>query len=173
MRGTPLELMHDHVRAIHRAVTGDDPPERDREQATDEKELQLAPEIVTRRFAELEALARSIPAIAERVPPFSFTPPLDVIETERELTIEIGVPGVARTDVEVELAGDMLVVSGARAVEPAVAGRLYRHAEMPRGPFRRELQLPQPTSGPARIDVEQGIIRVRLAKTTKSSVPRA
>jgi HSP20 family molecular chaperone IbpA len=170
MRGTRLELMHDHVRAIHRAVTGEDPPAP---RPRDEHAPPLAPESVLRRFADLEALARSIEPLADRVPPFSFAPPLDVIETARELVFELGVPGVERGDVDVDLDGETLIVAGARSIAGALDGRVYVHAEMPSGPFRRTVRLAEPAVGPPRVEVEHGIVRVRLTRTTRASLPRA
>ncbi len=170
MRATWIELMHDHVRAIHRAVTGSDPPPPAPPSEAGEAPR---PEIVARHFAELEQMARAIPPIAERVAPFSFAPPLDVSGSEREVICELGIPGVTRADVEVELDGDTLVVSGALPTAVAVDGRVYLHAEMPRGPFRRVVRVPGPTSGPPRVEVENGVVRVRLAKATKAPLPRA
>jgi HSP20 family molecular chaperone IbpA len=166
-----LEMMRDHVRAIHRAVTGQDPPEVE---AAEEGPTEANGQSVASRFAELEALARSIPLIAERVPPFSFSPPLDVIGTERELIFELGVPGIDKADVDVDVTDDnTLIVTGARSTHAALDGRIYFHAEMPRGPFRRQVRLPEPTSGAPRVEVDNGVIRIRLSKTIKSQRPRA
>lgn len=169
MRPTHLELMHDHVRAIHRAITGNDPPEA----AATPAAPPPTPEQVARDFAELESLARALPTVAERVPPFSFAPPLDVIGTERELIVELGVPGVEKDSVDVTLDDDRLVVTGARSTSAALDGRIYLHAELPRGPFRRELQLPTATTGRPRVEVDNGLVRVRIAKPSKSPLPQA
>jgi HSP20 family molecular chaperone IbpA len=169
MRASKIELMNDHVRAIHRSVTGTEPPEPS---APGEAGAPTFEE-VSRRFAELEAFARASPLIAERVPPFSFAPPLDVIGTERELLLELGLPGVERGDLEVEVEGGELIVSGARSVKPTLDGRIYFHAEMPRGPFRRVVPLPESTSGAPRVEVENGIVRIKLSRATKSPMPRA
>jgi HSP20 family molecular chaperone IbpA len=169
MHGTTLEMMHDHVRAIHRAITGSDPPEP----KSPVEGGGPTPHLIADRFAELEAVARSIPTIAERVPPFSFAPPVDVIGTEREVICELGVPGVEQSDVNVELAQDTLLVSGALSTRSALDGRIYFHAEMPRGLFRRIVRLPEPTSGTPRVEVQNGVIRIRLTKTLKAPLPRA
>jgi HSP20 family protein len=170
MRGSRLELMHDHVRAIHRAITGSDPPEP---ALLAEGASVPSIEQVGRDFAELEALARSLPFIAERVSPFSFAPPFDLIGTERELIVELGVPGIDREGVEVDLDGDRLIVWGARSIAMPLDGRVYFHAELPRGPFRREIRLPVVASGRPRVEVENGIVRVRVAKPAKTSLPQA
>jgi HSP20 family molecular chaperone IbpA len=166
MRAGRLELMRDHVRAIHRSVTGRELPD-----PTDPEDLR-APgyDEVMRRFAALEAMARTT-GFAERVAPFSFTPPLDVMGTEREIVIELGVPGIERGDVEVEMAERDLTIQGAR--NPTHDGKIYFHAEMARGPFRRVVRLPEPTSGAVRIETENGIVRIRLVRAARSPLPRA
>jgi len=171
MRPTTIELMHDHVRAIHRAITGSDPPAPS---APPPSEEPVTVEKLTSDFAELEAVARSLPLVAERVPPFSFAPPLDLIGTERELIVELGVPGVDREGVEATLDGDQLVVTGARSVSAALDGRIYLHAELPRGPFRREVRLPGVSgAGRVRVEVDNGIVRVRVPKQAKTPLPQA
>lgn len=170
MRNTRLDLMLDHVRAIHRVLTGEDPPVRD--EPSGDVTI-VTPEQVLARFAELDRMARAIPSIAERVPAFAFTPPLDVIGTVRELIFELGVAGVDASDVEVAVSDGWLTVAGARSGLLPADDRIYLHVEMPRGPFRREVRLRVPTSGAPRVEVDKGIVRVRIAKAAQSALPRA
>ena len=170
MRNTRLDLMFDHVRAIHRVLTGEDPPVHD-EPSGDV--IVVTPEQVMARFAELDQMARAIPSIAQRVPPFAFTPLLDVIGTESELIFELAVPGVEAGDGEVAFGSGWLSIAGARSGATPADERIYLHVEMPRGPFRREVQLRVPTSGAPRVEVDKGIVRVRIAKASKSALPRA
>lgn len=166
-----LELMQDQVCAIYRALTGTDlivpeapssgPPEA---AAVDEAELE-------RRFADLEALARSLPAVGERVPPFSFHPPVDVLDEGPSWLIELAVPGVAPEDVSAERRGDVLTISGLRRGERAGNGRTYLHAEIPRGPFSRTVALPGPVGSDPDVTVERGVVLIRLAKAVASPQP--
>lgn len=165
------ELMQDQVRAIYRVLTGGDLPEIQSPSGAPPAAEQL--EQLSRRFTELEAYARLIPAVARRVPPFAFSPPVDVIDGDQELMVELAVPGVSRDDVQVELSGEVLLVSGNRAGEKAANGRVFRHAEIPRGPFRRVLLLPPTVSGAPRFDVQDGIIRIHLSKPPMGSVAQA
>ncbi|HEY7956481.1 MAG TPA: Hsp20/alpha crystallin family protein [Polyangia bacterium] len=162
MHPTTLQLMHDHVRAIHLALTGDELPKTQTPAGEAPPEAALG-EVATRFFA-LEALARQLPTVAERVPQFSFAPPFDLLGTARELLIEVGVPGIEREDVEVEQRGTTLVVSGCRGQERPSDGRAYYHAELPRGPFRRVVVLPDAVVGEPRVEVERGLIRIRLSR---------
>jgi HSP20 family molecular chaperone IbpA len=165
MHPATISLMRDQVRAIYRALTGVDMPEP----PASSWRADVSIEDVARQFAELEAIARTIPAVAERVPPFSFAPPLDALEEGRELIIEIAVPGIERDDVTVERSDDLLVVSGVRTGERASNGRSYLHAEIPRGPFHRVVKLPYPTRSEPRVHVEGGMIQIRLSRKTAAA----
>ncbi|MHB8878591.1 MAG: Hsp20/alpha crystallin family protein, partial [Myxococcaceae bacterium] len=127
----------------------------------------VSPETIAQLFANLEAGARSIPSVAQRVPPFSFAPPLDALDEGNELIIEVAVAGVDREDVSVELNGEMLTISGVRDEHTLNGGRI-RHAEIARGPFHRMVRLPHQVQGEPRVEVEQGIVRIRLAKAPEA-----
>jgi HSP20 family molecular chaperone IbpA len=173
MHRETYELMYDQVRAIFRALTGSELREGTAQAAAPPANVDLH-EVVTRRFSELEAWVRLVPPVADKVPPFTFSPPLDIVEWDGELLIELAVPGVSADEVHAELLGEMLVISGSRRGEKAANGRLYRHAEIARGPFRRVLFLPRElVSGPPRVDVDNGVIRIRIAKLPMSSVAKA
>src|SRR5262245_34175147 len=132
MHPSIFDQMLDHVRAIYRTALDAElevPSAVDKDPPTSHE--------VARRFAELEHLARKNPKIAERVAPFSFAPPLDVIITEREVIVEVGLPDVDEDEVQAEVSGELLIVSGSRSGGSDVNGRTYFHAEVPRGPFSR------------------------------------
>ncbi|MBX3158128.1 MAG: Hsp20/alpha crystallin family protein [Deltaproteobacteria bacterium] len=160
MQAELIEVMHQQVRAIHRALTGDDVPAttgaNDDAATADDSE-----EEITRRFTELAALVRAMPSVAERVPPFAFTPAVDVMAGDRSVMIEIAVCGVRRADVTVERVDGALVVRGVRRFDEPVTGRLF-HAEIPRGPFLRVIPLPFPIAREPRIELAQGLLRIHL-----------
>ena len=170
MPASTFQLMHDHVRAIYRALTGNDLAPPAEPEAQPEK---VSAEVVAQRFSDLEGLARTVGAVAERVPPFSFAPLLDAFGTDRDLILELDLPGVARDEVAAELEGDTLVVHGARTKNALVNGHAYYHAEIPRGPFRRVVRLPHGVGGEPRLELDGGIVRIRLSRSSKASVPKA
>jgi HSP20 family protein len=161
MSETPFGLMRAQVNAIYRAATG---CELVTEQAGEETEL--AADDVALRFADLQAMARSIPFVSARVPPFSFTPQVDVLEAEKEWVVAMTVPGVDSDDVAVEVSGDALTVSGARRIGTA-GGSSYLHAEIPRGPFSRIVRLPEPIESQPRVEFEHGMLSIRIAKAAR------
>jgi HSP20 family molecular chaperone IbpA len=171
MQRQTFELMFDQVRATFRALTGGELPEA-APRASWPPGADGVGEVL-RAFAELEAWVRLSGALAERVPPFAFTPAADVYEWDKELVIELAAPGVAPEDVVVERAADTLVISGVRR-GGRPDGRHYRRAELPRGPFRRVIHVPHElVATQPRLEVEQGIVRVRLAKLRMDSMAQA
>jgi HSP20 family protein len=158
---TAIDLMREHVRAIYRAATGadfaqEDPGEKPEDAGVDLDEVRL-------RFADLEAMARGIPEIAERVPPFSFRPMVDLMEGEKEWIVDVTVPGVDPEDVCVEIAGDTLILSGSRSGGPP-EGHDYLLAEIPRGPFSRTVSLPRRVEQDPVVEFRNGTMTIRLQK---------
>ncbi len=167
MHRLTYELMRDHVRAIFSAVTGGELPQHPEFRGS--LPLPSGPEaidLIGRRFAELDAYARLIPGVSTSVPPFSFAPQLDVIDRDRELIVEVAVPGATQENVSVEISGGVLVISGVRASE-SDDGRVFRHAEIPCGPFRRTVILPHDVPGETKqVRVKDGIIQITLPKAS-------
>ena len=159
-----IDLMHKQVRTIYRAVTGADIPEAP---------VDLAPEMpleeVTRRFVELETLARADPWVADRIPPFSFTPRLDVTANGEEIVVELAVPGVDRDDVSVGTTDELIMISGFRRDHAGLERLTFAHAEIPRGPFYREVRLPWPAQAEPDVDLDRGLLRIRLRKSPTDS----
>jgi HSP20 family protein len=166
MRSATIEVMHEQVRTIYRALTGGDLGDGHSNGIDDASAEQQAPgdDEVERRFAELDALARQHGMLGERVPPFSFTPLVDVFDIGRDLLVEVAVPGVEREDIDVVATEHDVVITGVRRGERVSRDRSYLHAEIPRGPFSRTIRLPDAVEPRAQIDVRGGVILIRLQK---------
>lgn len=168
-----IELMHEQVRAIYRAITGTDliVPATG-EQPKDEEEPIVEDEVLKERFAHLDALARRIPAVGERVPPFSFNPPIDVIDEGQALVVEVAVAGVHRDDISVVRTDGSLEISGVRRGQRGGNGSAYVHAEIARGPFTRTIPVPEQFRTEPDVKVERGVILVRLPKVATTAGER-
>jgi HSP20 family molecular chaperone IbpA len=156
-----IELMHEQVRTIYRVATGSELQESE-DLAHDAPAPESAE--IERRFAELEALVRQNPTLGDRVPPFAFTPLVDVIEDGRDLLVEVAAPGVELDDVELEAKSDELTIHGLRRGERIGSAKTFLHAEIPRGPFSRVLRLPCKVVPSPHVDVRAGVILIRLPK---------
>jgi HSP20 family protein len=156
------DLIIDHVRSIYRAATGAELPHDPQSGGPPFREG--SDDLLLLRFGELDALTHLVPSLAERVPPLSFSPPVEVIDRGAEIVVHVALPGVRNDDVSVQAIDGMLVISGLRHGEPT-NGQVYRYTEIPRGPFRRILPLPaEAMHEPLRTEVKEGLLRVSLPK---------
>lgn len=72
----------------------------------------------------------------------SWEPPIDVLETEREVLILIALPGVDPDDVEALIDQGALVVSGRRVLPAELRNARIHRLELPQGRFERRIPLP-------------------------------
>jgi HSP20 family molecular chaperone IbpA len=68
-------------------------------------------------------------------------PPIDVFETEKELSIIAALPGVAPEVVRVEIEGEMLIITGSRPLPSAGRNANILRLEIPYGRFERRIAL--------------------------------
>ena len=80
-------------------------------------------------------------------------PLLDLVETADAFILYAELPGVDRSDVQLDSDGRTIELSGQR--RPAAKERGYLRVEGSYGPFRRRLELPEP------VDPEQIVARLR------------
>ncbi len=103
-----------------------------------------------------------------------FSPAVDVVYASDPpraiVTAELA--GVALDDLELEIQGRQLILSGVRG--PArLEGELYQQIEIERGPFRRIIELGADVLGDqARASYEDGMLRVELPLASASARSR-
>ncbi|MGV1013816.1 MAG: Hsp20/alpha crystallin family protein [Methyloceanibacter sp.] len=68
-------------------------------------------------------------------------PPVDVFETERQITIIAALPGVAPEAVRVELQGETLLIAGTRPLPKGGRNANIVRLEIPYGRFERRIVL--------------------------------
>jgi HSP20 family protein len=97
----------------------------------------------------------------------------DVYETEAGWHIVVALPGVRREDLEVELEGDTLRVTGRRtAFEPEGFRRLQ--GNLPAGVLERTFLVPEDvTAEHVQAELEHGLLKVTLARPVpkRRSIP--
>jgi HSP20 family protein len=93
----------------------------------------------------------------------SFSPPLDVIAEGDSIYLEVVLPGVDLSDVTVERVEQMLVIHGERKDAHRETGASYHFVETRRGPFVRAIPLPFPLEADPPVELDRGILRIRLA----------
>ena len=94
----------------------------------------------------------------------AWEPPMDVLETDRELLIFIALPGVDPDQVEAVIDDKTVIVAAQRVLPPELRDALIHRLELPQGRFERRIVLP-----PGRYAVSRhawnGCVVLRLLKS--------
>ena len=72
----------------------------------------------------------------------TWTPPVDIYDTEDALILKAELPGVSKDDVHVEIHQHTLILRGQRAPEAEVPQNRYHRVERAYGSFQRSFVLP-------------------------------
>jgi HSP20 family molecular chaperone IbpA len=71
----------------------------------------------------------------------SWEPPIDVVESEESVVVQVALPGVPAHAIVVEIDPGGITVSGVRSLPAARAAQIHR-IEIPYGRFERRIALP-------------------------------
>jgi len=95
----------------------------------------------------------------------TWEPPVDVLETGREVLVLVALPGVDPDRVEVAIEGDDLVVVGTRVLPPELRTAMIHRLELPQGQFARRVRLPAGRYAGVRRTTVHGCLAVTLQKS--------
>lgn len=111
-------------------------------------------------------------ALGEPLEPGLWQPAVDIFEDEREVVVKMEVPEIEQKDIDVQIEGDNLIISGERRLEREENRQNYHRIERSYGPFRRTFALPAAVDqGLIRASIESGVLKVVLPKRG-SGLPR-
>ncbi len=116
-------------------------------------------------LARAERMHREIlrPAHSEsRLPVWE--PPVDVLETNREVLVLVALPGVDLEQVDAAIEGGDLVVGGSRILPAALRTAVIHRLELPQGRFERRVRLPAGRYANVRRAVVHGCLLITLEK---------
>jgi HSP20 family protein len=101
----------------------------------------------------------------------SFSPPVDVFETDKDLCIVADLPGLKAGDLEISLSEGTLLLKGKRQKERRPDWTFFRR-ERPCGSFQRTILLPDRKLDADAMDVklDKGILKVKIPKKNSSEV---
>ncbi|MGK2914158.1 MAG: Hsp20/alpha crystallin family protein [Porticoccaceae bacterium] len=89
----------------------------------------------------------------------------DVFEDDSRVVVRIEVPGMDKQDIDLEIQGDALIVSGEKKFERETTRGRYRVLQCAYGSFRRVVQLPtQVVTDQAKASYRNGVLRVEMPK---------
>ena len=93
-------------------------------------------------------------------------PSLDVSETDAEIQIKLDAPGMQPDELDIEITGDLVQISGQHEEKKEESGRKYHRIERRTGAFERAVRLPC-TVDEKNVDAQykNGVLTLTLAKT--------
>jgi HSP20 family protein len=115
--------------------------------------------LVSRAFGEDVALWPS-----ERI-----IPSLDLAETDGIVEVRMDIPGMENKDIDIQVNGNLLTISGERKEEREEKGKTFHRVERRVGSFSRTVTLPCPVKEDA-VDAQykNGTLTVKLPKTEET-----
>ena len=92
-------------------------------------------------------------------------PALDILETDKAYMVWVELPGVGKENIEIELIGRKVIISGSRTVEKEFESAHYKSVERVQGFFQRIFDVP----GAIEVDKSEakyvdGVLRLYLPK---------
>ena len=106
------------------------------------------------------------------LPPFPFEttgtewmPFMDVIENAEEYVVRLEAPGIHKENLDINLVGEILTITGKREIAPEVEGEGYLVKERAIGKFARTIRLPVPVAEKkVTAEYRDGVLLVHLPK---------
>lgn len=102
-----------------------------------------------------------------------WNPPFEVKETKDAYVFRADLPGVKQADIDVQLTGDRLTISGKREAQTTTEKEAYYAYERTFGSFTRSFTLPAGVSADqARADLKEGVMTLVLPKSSDGQTKR-
>ncbi|KAB2911272.1 MAG: Hsp20/alpha crystallin family protein [Hyphomicrobiaceae bacterium] len=98
----------------------------------------------------------------------AWEPPVDVLETAREVLVLVALPGVDAEQVEAAIDGTDLVIAGKRVLPGELRTAVIHRLELPQGRFERRVRLPGGRYRNVRRSAANGCLLITLDKMEPS-----
>jgi HSP20 family protein len=119
-------------------------------------EMLARAERLNREFFTPAGLVARLPA---------WEPPVDILETEREVLVLVALPGVDPDAAEAVLDGSDLVIAGTRLLPNVLRTAVIHRLELPQGRFARRVRLPAGRYSTIHRSAADGCLLITLKKT--------
>ena len=104
----------------------------------------------------------------DKDPRGDWMPSLDMTENDKEVTVKVEVPGLTADDIQLQVSGDLLTISGEKQEEIERKEDNWYHSERRFGSFRRTVQLPgHVDADKVTADYDKGVLVVHLPRDAK------
>jgi HSP20 family protein len=99
----------------------------------------------------------------------TFTPRVDVSETDKEIKVSVELPGMDQKDIDVSLTRDTLTIKGEKKEEKEEQGKDYYRMERSYGSFTRSVPLPvEVDTDKVQATFKKGVLDITLPKTARA-----
>jgi HSP20 family protein len=99
----------------------------------------------------------------------AMTPSVDMSETDNAVEVRMDLPGVKSDDIDIQISGNMLTVTGQRQEEKEEKGRTFHRVERRSGSFSRSITLPTTVNeNEVAAEYRDGVLNITLPKTEQS-----
>ena len=99
----------------------------------------------------------------------SFSPKINLSEDEKNIIVNVDLPGVNPDDVDIEVRDDSLIISGKTEEEKEKKEKKFYYYERKSGSFYREISLPSKVDEKkTKAEIKNGVLEIILPKTAKS-----
>lgn len=102
--------------------------------------------------------------------PFSYSPRLavDIYETDKDVVVEMQVPGYKKEDLKISITDDYLRIEGKASEEKEEKNKNYWRKEIRRGAFAQVIPLPvEVDTKNGKASFQDGILKIVLPKVKK------
>jgi HSP20 family protein len=94
------------------------------------------------------------------------SPAVDLFEEGNDVVVKAEIPGVKKEDLDVNISGDTITISGEKKTEEKVERKDFYHLERSVGSFTRKFRIPVGTqTDKAKASFKDGVLEIRIPKT--------
>ncbi|MCE5321833.1 Hsp20/alpha crystallin family protein [bacterium] len=99
-----------------------------------------------------------------------FTPEVDMKETDKELILSATIPGMTKDDIDIDVTGDSITISGERKTEEEKPGERYHVRQQSYGAFHVCYSLPAEVKpGEVKANYKHGVLEVVMPKAEEAA----
>lgn len=99
-----------------------------------------------------------------------FVPSVDLVEEANAFEVRMDIPGMEAKDIQIQVEGNVMTVSGKREEEKEEKEKTYHRVERRYGSFSRSISLPvQVNADEVAADYAHGVLTVKLPKSEKAA----
>jgi len=98
-----------------------------------------------------------------------FSPSLDLAETDSNVEVRLDLPGAKPEEIDIQLSGNVLTISGDRKEEKEEKGRTWHRIERRAGNFSRSIAMPcSVEESKVQAQYHDGVLTISLPKTEQA-----